>query len=111
MCLAAFLFANVQQQGLYTERKQYKQQKEEADRFKALQEELAALKREHILWQLFHINEGGQCPCACCLRVCVRVVCACVCVLSACCVCLCVFVCVCGSLILSTPPLFSNCID
>ncbi|EGD76402.1 hypothetical protein PTSG_07521 [Salpingoeca rosetta] len=54
---ADHLFFQQQKKGLYTERKQYQQQKEEADRFQQLQDELAATRREHILWQLYNIEQ------------------------------------------------------
>ncbi len=43
--------------GANVERKQLKQQTEEAQRFQELKDQLAATRQEHILWQLFHIEK------------------------------------------------------
>jgi structural maintenance of chromosome 1 len=42
--------------GMAAERKQYKEQKEEADKFKALQAQLASTRSERALFELFHID-------------------------------------------------------
>lgn len=42
------------------ERKQKKAQKEEAEKHLRLQEELKSLKKEHFLWQLFHIEKDTE---------------------------------------------------
>lgn len=42
--------------GMAAERKQYKEQKEEADRFTALQKELAEKRTERALFELFHLD-------------------------------------------------------
>lgn len=42
--------------GMAAERKQYKEQKDEADRFSALQKQLAETRTERALFELFHID-------------------------------------------------------
>eukprot|EP00055_Hartaetosiga_balthica_P010496 m.44915 g.44915 ORF g.44915 m.44915 type:complete len:1233 (+) comp7192_c0_seq1:38-3736(+) len=46
--------------GLTTEKKQFKMQKEEAERFQRKQDDLEDNRRCHILWQLFNIKEDME---------------------------------------------------
>lgn len=50
------LFTFTKKKTINAERKQYKQQKEEADRYQELQNNLAEMKKKHMLFQLFHID-------------------------------------------------------
>lgn len=43
--------------GMAAEKKQYKEQKEEAERYKRLQNEVGSLKTEMALFELFHVDE------------------------------------------------------
>jgi structural maintenance of chromosome 1 len=53
---AATIFAFNRQKGFRSERKQFKEQKDEADRFDLALEERAEVQTEFYLWQLFHIH-------------------------------------------------------
>mmetsp|Transcript_16447 Transcript_16447/g.24130 ORF Transcript_16447/g.24130 Transcript_16447/m.24130 type:complete len:1331 (-) Transcript_16447:133-4125(-) len=55
---AATIFAYNKQKGFKSERKQLRDQKEEAARFDAKLNEKADMQTEFFLWQLFHINES-----------------------------------------------------
>eukprot|EP00048_Salpingoeca_helianthica_P017482 m.237445 g.237445 ORF g.237445 m.237445 type:complete len:1238 (+) comp21141_c0_seq1:100-3813(+) len=50
------LFVQQKKKGFAAEKKQYKEQKEEAERFRKLQQDLATTKTEHVLWDLRHIE-------------------------------------------------------
>uniref|UniRef100_A0A6U9R7I1 Structural maintenance of chromosomes protein n=1 Tax=Picocystis salinarum TaxID=88271 RepID=A0A6U9R7I1_9CHLO len=50
-------FAFTKRKGLQVERKQKQEQKNEAERYQRLQEDLKALKAEYFLWQIFHQQE------------------------------------------------------
>ena len=55
--------AHLQQQqkrkGMAAEKKQYKEQKDEAERFQALLGERSKTKIQHYLCQLFHVEQGA----------------------------------------------------
>ena len=53
---AATIFAFNKQKGYRSERKQYKEQKDEAERFDSKLAERATLQTEFYLWQIFHID-------------------------------------------------------
>jgi structural maintenance of chromosome 1 len=53
----ARLFATKQKKSLEIERKQLKEQKDEAERFHALLEERAEVSTELYLWQLYHLDQ------------------------------------------------------
>ncbi|GMH64712.1 hypothetical protein TrST_g10115 [Triparma strigata] len=53
---AATIFAFNKQKGYRSERKQYKEQKDEAERFDSKLAERASLQTEFYLWQIFHID-------------------------------------------------------
>jgi len=58
---AATIFAFNKQKGYRSERKQYKEQKDEAERFDSKLSERSTLQTEFYLWQIFHIdNEIGE---------------------------------------------------
>jgi structural maintenance of chromosome 1 len=50
------LFTFNKKKTINAERKQYKEQKEEAERFHKLEGELAEMKKKHMLFQLYHIQ-------------------------------------------------------
>lgn len=50
------LFTFQKKKGINAEKKRYKEQKDEAERFNELRQRIAQLKRDHVVWQLFHIN-------------------------------------------------------
>jgi structural maintenance of chromosome 1 len=50
------LFTFQKKKGINAEKKRFKEQKDEAERFQKLQERIVSLKQAHMLWQLFHIN-------------------------------------------------------
>eukprot|EP01113_Clastostelium_recurvatum_P033704 TRINITY_DN4486_c0_g1_i1.p1 TRINITY_DN4486_c0_g1~~TRINITY_DN4486_c0_g1_i1.p1 ORF type:complete len:1283 (-),score=481.18 TRINITY_DN4486_c0_g1_i1:40-3828(-) len=52
------MFAFQKKKGISAERKQYKEQKEEAERFTSLQDEQTSLRRDHIVLQLHHIEKN-----------------------------------------------------
>ena len=52
------------------EKKQYKEQRDEAERFQTLIEEKGAVITQQYLTQLFHIEQGIQCA-SCVGKVCI----------------------------------------
>jgi len=44
-------------QALTTDKKQYKAQKDEADRFAELEQEYHEIETQHVLYNLFHVEE------------------------------------------------------
>lgn len=50
------VFSHQKNKGVRAERKQVREEKEEADRFQSKQDEFAELRTEYFLWQLFHID-------------------------------------------------------
>jgi len=51
------IFAYQKKKGLAAERKVVREQKEEAERFRAKRRQMQKLKEEHFLWQLFQVEE------------------------------------------------------
>jgi structural maintenance of chromosome 1 len=52
------LFTFQKKKGINAEKKRFKEQKDEAEKFNEMRERIAVLKREHIMWQLFHIGNA-----------------------------------------------------
>ena len=54
-------------QGFTAEKKQYKEQKDEAERFERLQKEHGDIQTMHMLWRIYY-TERGEHVCACRFR-------------------------------------------
>jgi structural maintenance of chromosome 1 len=50
------LFTFQKKKGINAEKKRFKEQKDEAEKFAELQQRIVALKQANMLWQLFHVN-------------------------------------------------------